>query len=146
MDPKDKGAAKFYEIFNVHEKHEERKAPPERPIISGSGSMTENIGLYFEHHTKELANKHPSYLQNKPDFLRTLQELNKKDMIQEGDTLVSVDVAGLYTSIPQDKRLKSVHEALNEKNDKETPSDFILKLFEMVLKYNIFEFNKELFI
>ena len=56
MDPSDKGPAKFYELFKVHKEHEVCTTPPERPIISGSGSVTENISLFVDHHIKELAN------------------------------------------------------------------------------------------
>ena len=48
--------------------YEVGKAPPERPIISGSGSYTENISLFVEHHIKNLSNIHPTYLQDSPDF------------------------------------------------------------------------------
>ena len=34
----------------VHKKHTKPDPPPVRPIISGSGSMTENIGVFIEHH------------------------------------------------------------------------------------------------
>ena len=46
MNPSDKTVAKFYEIFKVYKKHIEGETPPERPITSSSGSITENIGLY----------------------------------------------------------------------------------------------------
>ena len=72
MDPIDKGPAKFYEIFKVHKSHTPGKAPPERPIISASGSITENIALFVENHLKDLANKHSTYLQDTPDFLRMI--------------------------------------------------------------------------
>ena len=74
MDPSDKGPAKFYEMFKVHKSHTPGKAPPERPIISASGSITENIALFVGHHLKHLANKHPSYLQDTPDFLRMIED------------------------------------------------------------------------
>ena len=68
MDPTSKGAARFYELFKVHKKHTAPETPPERPIISASGSVTENLGLFVEHYIKDLANKHPSYLQDTPVF------------------------------------------------------------------------------
>ena len=36
----EKEAAKFYRTFKVHKKHEPMTAPPPRPIVSGSGSVT----------------------------------------------------------------------------------------------------------
>ena len=49
MDPSDKTASRFYCNLKIHKPHEE--IPPVRPIISGSGSITENIGVFVEHHT-----------------------------------------------------------------------------------------------
>ena len=58
MDPSNKNLAKFYMNFKVHKPHQPMTAPPPRPIISGSGSITENLGVYVEHHIKNIANKH----------------------------------------------------------------------------------------
>ena len=46
MKPREKEAAKFYCNFKVHKEHEHMKAPPVRPIISGSGSALENVGKF----------------------------------------------------------------------------------------------------
>ena len=69
MDPTEKKLSKFYTTFKVHKPHQPMTAPPPRPIICGSGSITENIGAYVEYHIKDIANKHTSYLQDTPDFL-----------------------------------------------------------------------------
>ena len=45
MDPTDKDLARFYCNFKVHKEYEPKTAPPPRPIVSGSGSMTENVSL-----------------------------------------------------------------------------------------------------
>ena len=42
MDPNEKAAARLDMLFKVHKAHQEGTAPPERPVISGSGSITEN--------------------------------------------------------------------------------------------------------
>ena len=146
MDPSDKGPGKFYELFKVHKPHETGKAPPERPIISGSGSVTENISLFVEHHIKHLANAHPSYLQDTPDFLRQIEDLNSEGPLPSNAILVSIDVSALYTNIPQEEGLDATREALEIAENLTIPSEFILRLLDLVLKYNIFEFNQELFI
>ena len=48
MDPEDKNASKFYCNFKIHKQHTPMHAPPPRPIISGSGSITENHGVFVE--------------------------------------------------------------------------------------------------
>jgi hypothetical protein len=64
----DKEAAKFYCTFKVHKSHEPMTAPPPRPIVSGSGSVTENIAKFVDYHIKDIAKEHPSHLQDTPDF------------------------------------------------------------------------------
>ena len=63
----DKDAAKFYCNFKVHKEHEPMTAPP--PIVSGSGSVTENIAAFVDHHIKDVSKHHQTYLQDTPDFL-----------------------------------------------------------------------------
>ena len=58
MIPDEKTAGKFYCTFKVHKQHIEGTTPPERPIISGSGSIIDNLGLFVEHNLKNLSNKH----------------------------------------------------------------------------------------
>ena len=55
MNPQDKGPGRLYCTFKVHKKHDEGKAPPEKPIVSGSNSITENASLFVEHHIKAIA-------------------------------------------------------------------------------------------
>ena len=62
MKPDEKTAARFYCTFKVHKEHEVGKAPPVRPIISGNGSVTENISAFVDHHIKLLAIQHFSFL------------------------------------------------------------------------------------
>ena len=66
MKADEKAAARFYATFKVHKQHEEGKAPPERPIISGNRYVSENISAYIDHHVKALAVKHFSFLQDIP--------------------------------------------------------------------------------
>ena len=74
MCPDDKDAAKFYCYFKVHKETKHNNIPPVRPIISGSGAITEKISLYVEHHINESYLKHPYYLQDKLHFLDLIGE------------------------------------------------------------------------
>ena len=42
--------------------------------------------------------------------------------------------------------MEAVEEALEENHDFKVPAEYLIQLLELVLKGNIFEFNKELFI
>ena len=65
----DMNQGRFYSIFKVHKEHKEGELPPVRPIVSGCGSMFESAGFLVEHHIKQHATKHASFLQDTADFL-----------------------------------------------------------------------------
>ena len=77
VDPSDKSAARYYQLFKVHKQHTLGSAPPERPIVSGSGSITENISNFVQHHIRDLSTNHPSYVQDTPDMLRYLEDVGE---------------------------------------------------------------------
>ena len=60
--------------------------------------------------------------------------------------LVSIDVSALYTNIPQDEGIEAIREVLIERENLEVPTDFLIRLLEIILKYNIFEFNSDLYL
>ena len=75
-----------------------------------------------------------------------MEELNQSGQLKDDDILVTVDVCSLYTNLDMTEGLEACREALEDRNDKKVPTDFIIKLLEIILKYNIFEFNEEMFI
>ena len=87
----------FYQLLKVHKDFTGSKIPNGRPIISGCCSITENLSLFVDTHTKDLVKTIPSYLQDTPDFLRHLEEL-KKEELGEHCFLISIDVVGLYNT------------------------------------------------
>ena len=114
----EQGVGKFYTLCEVYQPHQAPNCPLERPIISCSGSITENIGRFVDHHIKPLADTHPSYLQDTPHYLREIEDLNDAGVLKSSDTLVTVDITSLYTNIPQNEGLESVQEALKERSNK----------------------------
>ena len=91
--PRKKILEKLYELFKVHNDHVFPELPPERPIVSGCGSITENISKFLDHHAKDLVQDMDSYLQNTPDL--------------------SSDVVGLYLNISHYETIKTMTDALN---------------------------------
>ena len=59
--------------------------------------------------------------------------------------LETVDVSSLYTNIPPQEGIDCVKEALNERENKSIPTNFLICLLEIMLEYNIFEFNGDLY-
>ena len=128
MNPSDKGPGKFYELFKVHKSHIEGEAPPERPIISACGSITENIGKFVQVNLKKFSNIHQSYLQDSPDFLRVIEDQNESGDIEDDDILVTIDVSGLYTNINQDDGIEACKEVLEKSDNPDSLNCLILEL------------------
>ena len=145
MKTDDKKAAKFYCNFKVHKEHEAMETPPPRPIISGSGSIIEGIGYYVEHHIKNLSNTHHSYIQDSPDFLRVINKVNEGPKLLENTILVVFDVKALYTNIIHEQGLNCLEAKLQGRINPQVPTGFIIRLMEIILKYNIFTFNGDLY-
>ena len=140
----EKEAAKFYCTFKVHKKHEPMTAPPPRPIVSGSGSVTENIATFVEYHIKDIAKEHEAYLQDTPDFLRYVEKVNNEQGLEDDHILVTWDVVGLYNNILHEEGLESLNEALETRNNPKVPTDYLIKLMDIILRNNLFDFHEEL--
>lgn len=145
MDPSDKKAAKFYSIYKVHKEVPEGLIPPLRPIISNCGSITENIGVFVQHHIKQFSKLHPSFLEDSPDFLRTIEDFNRTVTLEEGDLLVTIDVAALYTNIPTKEGVDACKEVLEKSDYSPGMQKLILDLLQLTLENNIFEFDSQLY-
>ena len=131
----------FIVTLRYIKKHIHKETPPPRPIISGSGSITENISLYVEHFIKDISTKHASFLQDTPHFLRIIEKVNNGPKLPPNSMLVTSDITGAYQNIPQDDGIKCLNDALEERSNKTVPSYFIVKLMELVQSHNIFEFH-----
>ena len=140
MNPEHKEPAKFDCNYKVHKANIENNIPPVRPIISGSGSLTENISICLDHHIKDLATNHDTYLQGTPHFLRVIDKVKKGPKLQTNAMIVTSDVGGAYLNIPHEDGSNCLHEALEERSDKIIPSSFLVKLMGLIQNYNIFEF------
>jgi hypothetical protein len=77
--------------------------------------MMEHIAIYVEHHLKDIGKSHESYLEDTPDFIRHIEEINQGENLPDSALLVVIDVIGLYDNIPPTEGVKSVASALEEK-------------------------------
>ena len=91
-------------------------------------------------------NQIPAYLEETPDFLRTLDQENKDGIPLENEILVTIDVSSLYTNIPPEEGVEEVCKFLQSRPDKSVPTEFLTRVLEQVLTLNIFEFDKKLFL
>ena len=85
---------RFYLLPKIHKGIDNVKG---RPVISNCGTLTEHISEYLDHHLNPLVSQGTSYIKDTDHFLARLSKLDK---IPEGALLCTVDVVGLYPSIP----------------------------------------------
>ena len=83
--------------------HKNKTNPPGRPIVSGNGCPTERISSFVDFFLQPLIKDIPSYIKDSTHFL-----LNQLGIIPQGCTLSTLDVASLYTNIPNTEGIKAV--------------------------------------
>ena len=142
MNAEGKEAGRFYCNFKVHKEHNFMEAPPVRPIISGSGSVTEGIGTFVNHHLKEIGTNHESYLEDTPNFLRIIEKINQGPDDLSNALLVTADVMALFTNIIHEEGMSCMREGLQKRKEPAVPTDFLMQLMQVILCNNIFEFHK----
>ena len=140
MCPIGKTTSRFYCNFKIHKPHQH--IPPVRAIISGSGSILENPSKYVDYFLKDLATKHEAYLQDTPEFIRHIEDINKKGRLPENAILATFDVIALF-NIPQEEGTLSAEHALNERDQQTVPTEYIIAMLKIVLKNNIFSFDEK---
>ncbi len=129
--------ARFYFLPKIH-----KKLVVGRPIISGNGCPTEQISAFVDEHIKPYVPTFPSYVRDTTDFISKLSRL-QTDRNQK-KYLVSLDVTGLYTNIPNQEGKNAVYRTLIEHNyNGQVSINSIMKLLECVLHMNNFEFCDE---
>ena len=109
-----------------------------RPVISNCGTVTDHISGYLNHHLNPLVSQSRSYLKDTNHFLSRLSKLGR---IPEGALLCTVDVVGLYPSIPHGEGLEAIREALDRRENPGVATDTLVGLASLVLENNYFEFN-----
>ena len=67
------------------------------------------------------------------------------DGLPEGAILCTVDVVGLYPSIPHEEGLEALKGVLERREDKTISTDTLLELAHVVLKNNFFQFNDDFY-
>ena len=129
--------ARFYLLPKIHKRLQN---VPGRPVVSHVGFNTERISSFIDYHLQPLAQNVKSYIKDTNDFLCKLNKIGK---LPDDAIMVTVDVVGLYPSIPHDEGLKAMRAALDKRAKKDVSTDSLCELAEIVLKNNIFEFDEK---
>ena len=113
---------------------------PGRPIVSGCGSLTENISAYIDSILKPHMESLPSYVKDTSDFITKIHNLKG---IPQNALLVTLDVTSLYSNIPHDDGVKACDHFMTEGGKSQEARSVISKLINLVLTKNNFQFNGE---
>ena len=134
--------AQFYMLSKIH-KH--RKLPPGWPIVSGNGCPTERISEFIDFFLQPLIKCIPSYIKDTTHFLQCLMRIGN---LPPGSILGTLDVASLYTNIPNKEGMEAADTALQAGlgSNPHPLNSSLINLLEKVLKRNILNFNEPHFL
>ena len=106
------------------------------------------ISHFINHHTKHIPEMLPSHIQDTPDILRMVEQLNETKKQDDNAIPVTIDVVGLYPNIPQHDGMKAFREAICDPkhNVDNAIINLLMTLLQFVLTFNIFTFNNLLYI
>ena len=111
--------------------------------MSVFGSPTEGLSALVDHFIQPFVPNIPSYIRDAQDSLDRLHAICP---LPVESMLCTIDVTALYPSIPHDDGLANLRNALLVDSIPTLTIDGICDMTELVLKRNVFEFNKKYFI
>ena len=135
--PDESCTQKFYMLRKMH------KDPKKlRPIVSACTGATEHISNFLDSLLQPAMKATPSYIKDSKDFIKLLDNLT----LPHNTLLVTIDVTGLYTHIPQDEGIEACIQALKDFDlPHKPPEDVLRTLMQYILEYNTFEFDGEFY-
>ena len=84
----------------------------------------------------------PSYIQDThPDFLQNLEHIKSQCRLPDNSILFTIDASALYTNIRKKDDLEALQHAIQLRDIKSVPTQFLVDLMKVVSNSNIHEFN-----
>ena len=102
----------FYTLTKIH-----KPKPVGRPIISGCEGPTERISSFVDRLLQPIAQRQKSYIKDSTDFINFVE----RTKIHQDTILVSMDVASLYTNIPQEEGITTICRAYDTFHNNNPP-------------------------
>ena len=126
----------FYTLTKIH-----KPKPVGRPIISGCEGPTERISSFVDRLLQPIAQRQKSYIKDSTDFINFVE----RTKVPQDTILVCMDVASLYTNIPQEEGITTVCQAYDtfHNNNPPIPTKYLREMLDLILKENSFQFNGE---
>ena len=116
--------------------------PPGRPIVSGCNSESAAVEHFIDFFLHPIASSAPSFLRDSTHLIALLTNMN----ILDTDILFTLDVESLYTNIPISDGIQCIQKALHEHPQRHRPDNYIMKLLEITLTRNDFQFLDQTFL
>ena len=116
-----------------------KEGAPIRTIVSGINHPTEKLAEIAEAQLEEWVTSLPSYIKDTTHFLNKIEEVNKT--LGNHIIMFAMDVKSPYPSIPRQPGLQACKEALEQRSDKNIPTDAVINMIQTVLDNNIFKFK-----
>ncbi|XP_058865981.1 uncharacterized protein LOC131708063 [Acipenser ruthenus] len=136
----------FYMLPKIHKSPETwtipHTIPPGRPIVSDCNSESYRIAEYIDHFLNPLSTKHTSYLKDTYDFIDKIKTLK----LPETAFLFTIDIDSLYTNIETNTGIAAIRKCLNLNPDPTRPDEELIKLLEISLTKNDFEFDNQFYL
>lgn len=131
----------LYTLPKIHKTFTD--VPPGRPIVAAIGSLTENISAFVDHFLQPLVTSLPSYIKDTVECIKMFQSIT---MPVEEMFLVTMDIESLYTNVPFRGGLQASEHFLNQRPSCTPPTQCIVDLIEIVLKFNYFMFGSDFYL
>ena len=127
--------SRFYLLPKIH-----KPDNPGRPIVSACSCPTELLSSYLDDILQPFVTSLDSYVRDSTDVLRKLQTVHVDPNVS---LLFTMDVKSLYTVIPHNDGLCALRYYLDRRSVHSPPTDTTIRLAELVLTLNNFEFGDD---
>jgi hypothetical protein len=113
------------------------RMPEGRPIVSDCDSESYRVAQFIDSFIRPISIQHPSYLKDTYDFISKIRYRR----LPKNALLVTGDVSALYTNMRFDRTLATTRAALRNHPLPGRPDDYLLRLLELTMTSNDFEFD-----
>ena len=124
---------KFYLLPKIHKVNN-----PGRPVVSACSCPTEIISAFLDDQFQPFVEGLSSYVKDTNHLIKIINELPTTTAPR---LLYTMDVKSIYTVIPNSDGLKALRYFLNKRPVCDPPTDSLIRLAELVLTLNHFEFD-----
>jgi hypothetical protein len=128
---------KLYCLPKIH-----KTGIPMRPIVSGINSPTYNLSKWLVKEFNLLEPPKGFSIKNSLEFIESI----KNEQLDPNEYLISFDVTALFPSIPIVETMAILESWLNENDIPESEIQEYIKLTNLCMKQNAFQFNNKFYI